>query len=127
MTYHQTITTQPCPNLDHARQFLRDHGAALSRATHKLGGSAASGCVFLLGEAVHHTSRLTRSQSRQLVTFHRLLTLEHVSDPDRIESVLFSEIDPASAFADECCVLSEKLRALLLQIAEKNITATFVA
>jgi hypothetical protein len=60
------------------------------------------------------------SQCRQLVKFHRLLTLEDVGDPDRIESGLFSEIDPASAFVDECCFLSEKLGALLLQIVKKE-------
>lgn len=124
MSYFQTITTQPCPNLDLVRQFFRDHGTALSRAAHKLGGPVASGCVFLLGEALHHTSRLTMSQNRQLVNFHRLLTLEHVSDPERIESGLFSDIEPdsASAFADECCVLSENLGALLLQIVKNECT-----
>jgi hypothetical protein len=123
MTYHQTITKLPCPNLDHVRGFLRDHGKALASAAHKLGGPAASARVFLLCEAVRHTPRLTRSQGSQLFDFHRLLTLEHVSDPDRIESGLFAQINPASGFVDECCLLSEKLGALLLQIAENDPTS----
>jgi hypothetical protein len=76
--------------------------------------------VFLLCEAVRHTRRLTRAQSSQLVGFHQLLMLEHVSDPDRIESVLFARINPASVFVEECCVLSEKLGCLLRNIAEND-------
>lgn len=120
MTYHQKITKQSCANLRPVRGFLHDHGRALAGTAHKLGGSAASARVFLLCEAMCHTRRLTRAQSSQLVDFHRLLTLERVSDPDRIESGLFAQIDPASAFVGECCLLSEKLDALLRLIAENE-------
>lgn len=122
MTYYRTFTMLPCPKLDHVRGFLRDHGTALALAAHKLGGPAASARVFLLCEAILHTRRLTRAQSSQLVDVHRLLTLEHVSDPDRIESGLFAQINPASEFVNECCVLSEKLGALLLRVAENDPT-----
>lgn len=120
MTYHQKITKQSCANLRPVRGFLHDHGRALAETAHKLGGSAASARVFLLCEAMCHTRRLTRAQSSQLVDVHRLLTLERVSDPDRIESGLFAQIDPASAFVGECCLLSEKLDALLRLIAENE-------
>ncbi|SEL30734.1 hypothetical protein SAMN05421666_2084 [Roseovarius nanhaiticus] len=123
MTYYQTLTKLPCPNLEHVRGFLRDHGTALAEAAHRLGGPAASARVFLLCEAVRHTRRLTRAQSSQLVDFHRLLTLEHVGDPDRIESGLFAQIDPASGFVTECCLLSDKLGALLKLIAENDPTS----
>lgn len=93
MTFYRTFSTkQPCPKLGLVRRFLRDHGTALALAAHRLGGPAASGRVFLLCEAVRHTRRLTRAQSSQLVDFHKLLTLEHVSDPDRIECGLFAQI-----------------------------------
>jgi hypothetical protein len=120
MTYHRKFTKQPCANLKPVRDFLHDHGKALAKIAHKLGGSAASARVFLLCEAMCHTRRLTRAQSSQLVDFHRLLTLEHVSDPDRIESGLFAQINPAAAFVSECCLLSEKLTALLRLIAENE-------
>ena len=121
MTFYRNFSTkQPCPKLGHVRRFLRDHGATLALAARRLGGPAASGRVFLLCEAVRHTRYLTRAQSSQLVDFHRLLTLEHVSDPDRIECGLFAEINPASGFVDECCVLSEKLGSLLRKIAEND-------
>tara|TARA_R110002049_G_scaffold271272_1_gene448499 strand:+ start:442 stop:657 length:216 start_codon:yes stop_codon:yes gene_type:complete len=57
------------------------------------------------------------------VNFHQLLTLEHVSDPDRIECGLFAQINPASEFVDDCCVLSEKLGSLLRQIAENDLAS----
>lgn len=124
MTFYRTFSTkQPCPNLVHVRRFLWDHGAALALAARRLGGPAASARVFLLCEAVRHTRHLTRAQSSQLVDFHQLLTLEHVSDPDRIECDLFAKINPTSKFVDECCVLSEKLGSLLRRIAENDPTS----
>ncbi len=51
-----------------------------------------------------------------------MLTLEHVGDPDRIESGLFAHINPASGFVTECCLLSDKLGALLKLIAENDPT-----
>ena len=123
MTYHQTFTKQPCQNLKQVRGFLRDYGTALAMAAYKLGGPTASARVFLLCEAVRHARQLTRAQSRQLVGFHRLLTLEHVEDPNRTESDLFIQINLAYGFVDECCSLSDKLRGLLKSIAENDPTS----
>ncbi|WP_231751759.1 hypothetical protein [Phaeobacter sp. CECT 5382] len=124
MTFYRTFSTkQPCPKLGLVRRFLCDHGTALALAARRLGGPAASARVFLLCEAVRHTRHLTRTQSSQLVDFHQLLTLEHVSDPDRIECDLFAQINPTSKFVDECCVLSEKLGSLLRRIAENDPTS----
>lgn len=121
MTFYRTFSTkQTCLKLAHVRQFLSQHGTDLARAAHRLGGPAASARVFLLCEAVRYTRRLTRAQSSQLVGFHQLLMLEHVSDPGRIESVLFAQINPASVFVEECCVLAEKLGCLLRSIAENE-------
>lgn len=74
--------------------------------------------MFLLCEAVDAATRLTNAQKRQLVELYQLLTLENVGDPDRIESALLAEIDLASPFVEDCCLLAEKLEALLRQIAE---------
>lgn len=124
MTFYRTFSTkQPCPKLGLVRRFLRDHRTALALAARRLGGPGASARVFLLCEAVRHTRRLTRAQSSQLVDFHQLLTLEYVSDPDRIECGLFAQINPTSKFVDDCCVLSEKLESLLRQIAENEPTS----
>ena len=120
MSYQRAIATLPCPNLAHVREFFCINWTALVSVSHILGGPSASARVFLLREAVQHTRRLTDAQSSLLVDFHRLLTLHHVGDLDRIESGLFAQIDPASGFVDECCLLSERLGALLLQIAEND-------
>ena len=120
MSYCQSITMLTCPNLADVREFFCENRTALGRVAYKLGGPSASARVFLLREAVRHMRRLTYAQRSMLVDFHRLLTLHHVGDLDRIESGLFAQIDPASGFVDEYCLLSEKLGALLLRIAEND-------
>ncbi len=120
MSYYHTITPKSCLHLEHVRPFLRDHISALAKAAYKLGGFAASARVFLLCEAVGQTLRLTRLQRSQLVDLHRLLTLEHVGDPNRIESSLFAEIDPSSAFVEECCCMADELGALLVSIKDEE-------
>lgn len=82
------------------REFLHWHGAALADAAHRLGGRTASARVFLLIEALRSATRLTRLQRRQLIKFHELLSLKNVGDPDAIETALFAEIDPASAWVN---------------------------
>ncbi|WP_413842037.1 hypothetical protein [Tateyamaria sp.] len=120
MTYHQTLTKQPCQNLKQVRGFLRDHGTALAIAANKLDGPTASARVFLRCEAVRHARQLPRAQSRQLVGFHRLLTLEQVDDPNRTESGLFVQINLAYGFVAECCSLFDKLHGLLKSIAQND-------
>jgi hypothetical protein len=122
MTYHQTFTKLSCPNLKHVFGFLCVHGTALAKAAYKLGGPAASARVFLLCEAVRHARQLTRAQSNQLINFHRLLTLEQVNGTDRTERDLFVRIKLPYELVEECCFLSEKLRALLKYIAANDPT-----
>lgn len=110
----------PAKDLRQVRAFLADHGTDLASKAHVLGGRAASARVFLLTEAVAGALRLTRAQKRQLVALHGLLTLRDVGDPDRIETACFAEIDPASPFVAECCLLADRLGALLAAIAEDN-------
>jgi hypothetical protein len=97
---------------------MHDHNSAIAKAAYQLVGPAASARVFLLCEAVGYTLRLTRAQRSQLVDLHRLLTLEHVGDPDRIESGLFAKVGRSSDFVEECCILSDKLGVLLALIDE---------
>jgi hypothetical protein len=118
MTYYHKITPATCMNLDHVRAFMHDHNSAIAKAAYQLVGPAASARVFLLCEAVGYTLRLTRAQRSQLVDLHRLLTLEHVGDPDRIESGLFAKVGRSSDFVEECCILSDKLGVLLALIDE---------
>ena len=96
---------------------LADQGSALAEAAHKLGGQAASSRVLSLIEALRDARRLTHPHRRQLVNLHKLLTLEHVGDPDRIEAALFMDLDPGSPEVDEICLLAESLEELLKRIS----------
>lgn len=113
-------SADPGSDLKEVRSFLSERGKALAKAAHLLGGPTASARVFLLTEAVRDTLCLTRTQRRQLVELHRLLTLENVADPDRIESAYFAAIDPASPIVAECCLLSDQLEELLRRISGGN-------
>ena len=125
MTYYTTKTSiktsaDLASDLEEVCSFLSEHGKALAKAAHLLGGPTASARVFLLTEAVHDTLRLTKTQRRQLVELHRLLMLENVADPNRIEAACFAAIDPASPFVPECCLLADQLEALLRRICHGN-------
>ncbi len=124
MTFHaKLIADDSCAKLNDlvaVRKFLIKHGTALAKAAHMLGGTGASGRVFILMTAVKEAQRLTRAQKNQLIDLHRLLTLEHVGDPERIETALFSEIHPDSSIVNDICVLSESLEALLWRISEAD-------
>ncbi len=125
MTIQRKIETGaaavPDADLQKVRGFLADHGTDLARKAHTLGGAAASARVFLLIEAVREARRLTRAQRRQLIALHRLLTLQDVGDPDRIETARFAEIDPDSPFVIACCLLADRLSALLSGIATDDV------
>jgi len=120
MSYHRKITNALDLRLRKVREFLRMHRTALAKVAHALGGQAASARVLLLSEAVRHTTHLTRAQGRQLVDLHRLLTLNDVGDPDRIETGCFAMIDPDFPIVEECCLLAKKLEALLRLIADDD-------
>ena len=117
MTYRHNFQPPLDADLMRVRAFVREHGNALAKAAYKLGGRAASARVFLLLETVDHRHRLTRAQCLQLIDLHKLLTLQHVGDPDRIETARFSEIDLASGFIEECCLIADKLEDLLRRIS----------
>ncbi len=129
MTYHARLAADIVFDRDvdlaSVWTFLEGHGSALATASHTLGGGTASVRVFLLIEAVRETRRLTRAHRRQIIDLHRNLTLDHVGDLDRIETALFSEIDPRSPIVEEICLLSEALEALLYRIcADPNAVFT---
>ncbi len=124
MTFHTKLIADEAfarsTNLVAVQTFLDEHGTALENAAHMLGGDVASGRVLILISTVREADRLTRAQRWQLIDLYKLLTLEHVGDPDRIETALFSEIDLESSVVHEICLLTEALEALLCEISEAN-------
>jgi hypothetical protein len=117
MTYLASIAVDAAPELHAVRMFFDEHGEAIANATQTLGGPAASARYFVLAQAVRETLRLTRTQRRQLVDIHRLLTLRDVGAPEHLETALFAAIHPDSPIVDEICLLSDRLQELLVQIS----------
>ena len=124
MTFHTKLIAADVfarsTNLVAVQTFLSKQGTALANAADMLGGADESGRVFILIAAVRDAERLTRSQCWQSVDRYKLLTLEHVGDPDRIETALFSQIDLESSVVHEICLLTEALEALLCQISDAD-------
>ncbi len=121
MTYHSRLTAGDAfrsPSMiDEVRKFLDEQGTAVANAARALGGNAGSSRVFILIEAVRDATQLTRVHKLQLIELHKILSLEYVGDPDRVETALFNEIDLNSSMVSEVCLLTESLEALLLQIS----------
>jgi hypothetical protein len=120
MTYLSSIAVDAVSNLHAVRSFVDEHGLAVANAAHVLGGPAASGRFYIFAETLRDADQLTRSQRRQLVKLHELLTLQHVGDPDRIETQRFSEIHPELPIVDEICLLSDRLQELLTLISDQD-------
>lgn len=111
------VVFDPAADLKLTRDFLDEHGGGLARAAYLLGGGVASSRVFLLMESVRTSIRLSRAHRRQLVDLHRLLTLQDVGDPVRIESGLFAMIDPDAPVVHDLCRLAEALEELLVKVS----------
>jgi hypothetical protein len=102
--------------VERVRCFFVDHGHDLAVAASLLGGAAGEQRVIACSRQIEAARRLDRRLIRDLVSLHRLLSLEHVSDPDRIETSLFAELHPASAAVEAICRLTDQLAELLRDI-----------
>lgn len=122
MTFQQQIsrsnTVAAVPALTAVQSFLVERSDGLAHAAYVLGGSTASSRTTLLVSAVSQARHLTSRHRRQLVDLHKLLTLQAVGDPDRIESACFARISPGSAIVEEICLLADALEAILHRISE---------
>jgi hypothetical protein len=102
--------------VERVRCFFVDHGHDLAMAASLLGGAAAEQRVIACAQQIEAARRLDRRLVRDLVFLHRLLSLEHVGDPDRIETSLFAELHPATAAVEAICRLTDQLAQLLRDI-----------
>lgn len=89
--------------------FIQDYSEALQNAALLLGGQWALKRVQFLIDHLGCNRTLTRRAKQDLVALHKLLTLQNVGDPERIETALFSDIDPADPVVEELCLLSDAL------------------
>ena len=91
-------------------QFLSDNSEGLQNAALLLGGKWALKRVQHMIDFLAMTQELTRRVRSDLVALHELFSLKYVGDPERIETVLFAEIDPADPMVEEICLLTDKLK-----------------
>jgi hypothetical protein len=102
--------------VERVRCFFVDHGHDLAMAASLLGGAAGEQRVIVCARQIEAARCLDRRLVRDLVFLHRLLSLEHVGDAERIETSLFAELHPASAAVEAICRLTDRLAELLRDI-----------
>ena len=95
--------------LKELRAFALFHDEALQNASLLLGGQPALRRTQHLLDDISSAQQPTRSLTRELVALHQLLTLHNAHDPDRLEAAYFAEIDPASPYVEDICLLSDTL------------------
>lgn len=102
--------------LDLARCLFFVHGQELADAAARLGGPHCEERVVSCALEIETASLMNHRIRRELVAFHRLLSLEDVGYPERLETVLFAGLDLANSEVEEICLLTDLLAELLNQI-----------
>ncbi len=97
-------------------EFLETADLDLQHAVLLLGGSAALMRLQRLRASVATDNAYTIRHRRGLDWLRDLLTLEHVGDPDSIESGFFAEISPDDPAVQVICGLTDLLEALIASI-----------
>ncbi len=97
------------------REFATLHCEALQNAALLLGCKPALRRTQALLDDISEAPRLTNRIRRELAALHALLSLQHVHDPDRIESACFADIDPVSTVVEDLCLLAETLQDVLIR------------
>ncbi len=109
-------TTEGTPIARTAREFLAHHGHCLPEMINLLAGVKARTAVFHLIEGVAAGTLSDRQIMRGFDTILAALDLRHVGDPSRLETALFSEIDPGSDIVHDICAMTEAVAALIGQL-----------
>lgn len=91
------------------RAFVDDHYDALQNAAALLGGQSGSRLAQKVIDGLRLAEPVCHRTVDALDELLDLLMLEHVHDPERIESGRFALIDPASPVVEDICLLSEGL------------------
>lgn len=90
------------------REFFHHRSEALQNASALLGGQPGVRCAQALMDDLAIQPKLTRGMERNLTRLYKLLTLENVHDPDRLEAACFAEIAPDSPIVEDICLLSDE-------------------
>ncbi|WP_299605675.1 hypothetical protein [uncultured Tateyamaria sp.] len=92
------------------RGFVQHHREGLQNASLLLGGQAWLQRMQALIDDVTGSTVLTRRMSVELQAPGDLLSLENVHDVDRIEAAYFADLDPASPYVEDICLLAEAMK-----------------
>lgn len=100
--------------------WVFEYRDALMNASMLLGGPPAQRRAARLLADILSNGDVNRRLIAELSWLHRLLTLEHVSDPNRDEAVYFAAIDPADPVVYDLCILADGLGDRLEAIHDEN-------
>ncbi|WP_162617621.1 hypothetical protein [Yoonia maritima] len=107
------------PTLPHQQAVFPIHGFielnrdALHHAARLLGGCDGAHTVDQISDALSRELAPSRRTSDLLKQLRDILFLEHVDDPDRVESGFFAAIDPANPVVEDICLLADGLAQAL--------------
>lgn len=90
-----------------------EHGHELAKAAAMLGGASAETMVASCGHRLRNAGRITPCTWQNLLAIKQLLSLERVSDPESLESVLFFKINPECPEVEMICLLTDMLVTIL--------------
>ncbi len=92
------------PALIAARQFFSRYGRQLAEAAQLLGGEAARSRAAACRKRLATACAVGAQTRRDLVVLHRVLSLQDVGHPDRIETDRFAALHPASREVERICL-----------------------
>lgn len=98
------------------QEFARFHNEALQNAALLLAGPFALKRVQTLLDDILSSRTITRRLQICIVDVHKLLSLYHVHDPDRIEAMYFAEIDMCDPVIEDICLMTEALTDILYRL-----------
>ncbi len=106
----------PLNPLREIQGFAYHHDQALQSASFVLAGQFAMKRTQSLLDEIRNASEMTRRLQHGIVELHKLLSLYHVHDENRIEAAYFAELDPGDPYVEEICLLTDALTEVLHRI-----------
>jgi len=100
--------------------FIETHQGALQNAAYLLSGSAGASLVNNITDTLSREWVPSRRTIGLLSDLKNILFLEHVDDPDRIESGCFAAIDPTDPVVEEICLLADGLAEALRTVSNAS-------
>lgn len=122
--YGGATSVGPHPDTDPLRRMFSEKREALSDAATLLSGARGAALVTKIVDGLQRDVRIGRGTADALGSLSDILMLAHVDDPTRLESVLFSRIDPASPDVENICLLADELRDAMIVADAAPATAS---